>query len=228
MLEHSKAKLPPDDPDLLTSGNNLATTYDAIGRTSDAIELFEHVLLLRKLVLGPENPDTLNTMSNLARACQTAGRRDDAIRLYEAVLKGRTKALGRDTGKRLPPGPTSLSPTWRRSVMPTLKACSAKTCRSAQRTKSDLWVRFHTMSLLGSALLGRAQYVEAESYLIDGYQGLKASDAKIPASRKKDVAAAAARIAQLYEAWGRDDRAAEWRRQADARRALSFDPILET
>ena len=171
------------------------------------------MLLLRKLVLGPENPDTLNTMSNLARACQTAGRRDDAIRLYEAVLKGRTKALGPAHGKTLATRANLAVAYLAAKRYADAEGLLREDLSIRSENKSDLWVRFHTMSLLGSALLGRAQYVEAESYLIDGYQGLKASDAKIPASRKKDVAAAAARIAQLYEAWGRDDKAAEWRRK---------------
>ena len=81
------------------------------------------------------------------------------------------------------------------------------------KTKSDPWIRFHTMSLLGSALVGQGKFAEAEPYVIGGYEGLTATETKIPASRKKDVAAAAAGIAPLYEAWGRKEAAAEWRRK---------------
>ena len=55
----SKAKLGPDHPDTLTSMNNLADSYDALGRHADALKLREETLALRKAKLGPDHPDTL-------------------------------------------------------------------------------------------------------------------------------------------------------------------------
>ena len=67
------------------------------------------------------------------------------------------------------------------------------------------------MSLLGAALAGQKKYAEAEPLLIAGYAGLKARAARIPAPTASHVAAAAARIVLLYEAWSKPDKAVEWR-----------------
>jgi len=71
------------------------------------------------------------------------------------------------------------------------------------------------MSQLGAALLGQQKYAEAEPLLLQGHEGLKAREAKIPAPRKDSLASAAARIVKLYEAWGKADKAAEWRKKLE-------------
>jgi len=67
------------------------------------------------------------------------------------------------------------------------------------------------MSQLGWALAGRKRYVEAEPLLIRGYEGLKEREAKIGAPARRSLVAAAGRIVPFYEAWGKADKAAEWR-----------------
>jgi hypothetical protein len=42
---------------------------------------------------------------------------------------------------------------------------------------------------------------------------MKAREAKIPAPRKKDLGEAAARVVNLYEAWGQPEKAREWRQK---------------
>jgi hypothetical protein len=73
------------------------------------------------------------------------------------------------------------------------------------------WRRFHTMSLLGGALLGQGRYAKAEPLIVPGYEGMKARAAKIPAPGKPRLPEAAERVVRLYEAWGKPDQAAAWR-----------------
>jgi hypothetical protein len=47
-----------DHPDTLTSRNNLAMSYQAAGRTADAISLYERTLTDRERALGPDHPRT--------------------------------------------------------------------------------------------------------------------------------------------------------------------------
>ena len=77
--------------------------------------------------------------------------------------------------------------------------------------KSEDWTHFSAKSQLGAALAGQKKYAEAEPLLIAGYEGMKARERKIPATSKKELAAAAARIVPLYESWGKADEAAVWR-----------------
>jgi hypothetical protein len=67
------------------------------------------------------------------------------------------------------------------------------------------------MSQLGAALAGQQKFLEAEALLIRGYEGMKAVEAKIPASSQNHLASASKRIVPFYEAWGKPEKAAEWR-----------------
>ena len=79
-----------------------------------------------------------------------------------------------------------------------------------KQTRPDDWWCFHTMSQLGVALTGQTRYAEAEPRLIQGYEGLKSREAKIPAWAKKHLAQAAARLVPFYVAWGKPEQAAAW------------------
>jgi tetratricopeptide (TPR) repeat protein len=215
-LRLCKAKLGPDHPNTLTSLNNLAATYLDAGRTTEAFPLLEEGLRLRKAKLGPDHPDTLVGMNNLAVVYRATGRLDDAISLYEEVLKLTKAKLGSDH-------PTTLH------IMNNLAGAylSAKRWTDAEtllgdclslreRKQPDDWTHFATMSQLGAALAGREQYAEAEPLLIDGFEGLKARQDKIPAQQKKSLAEAAARIVPFYESWGKPEKADEWREKLKA------------
>ena len=78
--------LGPDDPDTLTSQNNLASAYQDAGQTADAIQLYKLTLEVRERLLGADHPSTLNSRGNLAAAYQDAGRADEAIPLLEGTL----------------------------------------------------------------------------------------------------------------------------------------------
>jgi hypothetical protein len=83
--------------------------------------------------------------------------------------------------------------------------CAAREIWDARRPQD--WDRFNTLSLLGESLLGQRKYVEAEPRLLSGYEGIKAREAKLPASKKIYVSEAGERTVQLYEAWGRAEEA---------------------
>ena len=51
----------------------------------------------------------------------------------------------------------------------------------------DDWTTFETRSLLGASLISQKKYAEAEPLLIQGYEGLTARAAKIPAKSQKLV-----------------------------------------
>ena len=75
---------------------------------------------------------------------------------------------------------------------------------------------FHTKSLLGGSLLGQKNYSDAEPLLLAGYEGMKEREAKIPPQGKIRLTEALERLVQLYDAWGKTDEAAEWRKKLAA------------
>ena len=83
---------------------------------------------------------------------------------------------------------------------------------------------FNTESLLGGSLLGQKKYAEAEPLLLSGYAGLKEREKTIPPPGKVRLPEAAERLAQLYEATGKKDEAAKWRKELEAARAAQKKP----
>ena len=61
-------KLATDHPDTLDTLVNLATAYQAAGKLSEAIKLFEQVRDALVTKLGADHPDTLTSLNNLATA----------------------------------------------------------------------------------------------------------------------------------------------------------------
>jgi tetratricopeptide (TPR) repeat protein len=97
---------------------------------------------------------------------------------------------------------------------PILRECLA----ILQKKEPDAWMNFHAQSLLGDALLGQEKYADAEPVLTRGYEGLTAREGRIPSLYARyRVAEAGQRIVRLYEAWGKADEAAKWRKKLGER-----------
>ena len=75
----------------------------------------------------------------------------------------------------------------------------------------DDWLRFNSISQLGGALLGLGRFAEAEPLLVEGYEGMKSREARIPPPSKVRLHEAGTRLVQLYEARGNLEKANEWR-----------------
>jgi eukaryotic-like serine/threonine-protein kinase len=90
----------------------------------------------------------------------------------------------------------------------------------------DEWQTFHTQSLLGAALLGQQKYTEAEPLLVQGYQAMSKSEKDLghrhqDKSSREDLTDALARLVQLYDAWGKKDKADEWRPKWEEAKSLA-------
>ena len=63
-------------------------------RPTDAITLFEQVVVGSIRTMGEDHPDTLMSLNNLAGAYESAGQTDKATVLYEKVLADSIRVLG--------------------------------------------------------------------------------------------------------------------------------------
>jgi serine/threonine protein kinase len=208
-VKRFEAKLGPDHPNTLVAMNNLASLYRDAGRLTDALPLQQEEFERSKSKLGPDHPDTLIAMNNLAKTYRDAGRLTGALPLFEETLRRRQAKLGSDH-----PDTLSTMNSLARAYLTSKPAEAEPLLRAAlairEKKTPDDWLTFDTRSLLGGSLLGQKKYAEAEPLLLQGYEGLKAREAKIPDREKKDLAEAGARIVSFYEAWGKIDKAAEW------------------
>jgi hypothetical protein len=90
---------------------------------------------------------------------------------------------------------------------PMLRQCLA----IRQKLEPNNWTTFNTRSQLGGALLGQGKYAEAEPFIVSGYEGLKSREATILPQGKRRLPEAADRVVKLYTAWGKPEKAVEWR-----------------
>ncbi|KAK3897392.1 hypothetical protein C8A05DRAFT_19834, partial [Staphylotrichum tortipilum] len=67
VMETRKTKLGADHPDMLTSMNNLAFTWQVQDRFADALALMEDCDRARQRVLGADHPETLSSLATLVK-----------------------------------------------------------------------------------------------------------------------------------------------------------------
>jgi tetratricopeptide (TPR) repeat protein len=110
-------------------------------------------------------------------------------------------------------------------VEPLLRECLA----IREKVAPDDWRTFNTKSMLGGALLGQAQQVqatdaaaatakftEAEPLLVQGYEGMQQREAAIPPEGKIRLTEALQRLVDFYTAVGKPEEAARWQEKLDA------------
>jgi len=75
------------------------------------------------------------------------------------------------------------------------------------------WQRFRAESLLGASLAGQRKYAEAEPLLLEGYQGMLARKNLIGVPDWYHLDRAREWLVQLYQAWGKREKAADWQKK---------------
>ena len=78
---------------------------------------------------------------------------------------------------------------------------------------AEMYANGRAESLVGASLSGKKKYDEAEPLLLDGYQGMLARKASINVPDRYHLDLAHQWIVQLYQAWGKPAKAADWSRQ---------------
>ena len=191
--------------------NARANQLDSRGQFAEAALLWQETLAIRRDILGEGHPDTAASYNNLAETLRAQGKYAEAERLLRGLLdRQRAKPPAYHpavAGTLATLGPILLDQRKWSEAEPVLRECLA----IRQEAQPDEWSTFDTRSQLGGSLLGQGRFAEAEPLLVTGYEGMKAREARIPAQGRPRLAAAARRVVELYEAWGKADKAAEWR-----------------
>jgi hypothetical protein len=162
-----------------------------------------------------DRPDALAASAwvapELAATYQALGRWAQAEPLLRDLLARQRKAA--------PPDSPALAATIAQLGMTLLQQrkwsdaeAILRECLKIREAKvPDDWSRFNTMSQLGGSLLGQGRYGEAEPLIVQGYEGMKAREAKIPPPGRPRLPEAADRLVALYKAWDKPEQAARWR-----------------
>jgi hypothetical protein len=195
----------------------LGSAYLDLGEAALAVKQYERALALREATLeedhpafGTAYPDAGDCRNKLAIAYRLAGRHDEASRLYDQNLHSPSYASALAVR-----GELLLSQKKPAEAELKLRECLA----IRQKTQPDDWTTFNTKALLGEALLAQKKYAEAEPLLLAGYEGMKQREAKAPPHGKVRLTKTLERLVQLYKAWGKKDKAAQWQKELEATEA---------
>ncbi len=201
----------PDHLHTLMSRGNLARAYQAAGQLDRAVPLLEQALQGFRTRLGLDHPYTIRIEQYLASAHTTAGRYAEAQTLLRGGLERARKRFGPADPNTIVAMGSLGSSLVKQGKWAEAEAILRECLAIREKAQTDAWTTFNTRSLLGSSLMGEKKFAEAEPLILAGYEGMKAREAKIPVPSKPRLTEAADRIVQLYETWGKKDKAAEWR-----------------
>jgi eukaryotic-like serine/threonine-protein kinase len=212
-LEIQRRVLGPEHPDTLLSMGNLADTYVRQGKHAQAEPLFSQTLEISRRVLGPEHPRTLAVLADVASMHQRRGEFALAEDLAAQVLAGRRRALGSGHPDTAPSAPDLALAYVSQGKFVEGERLAREALAINEGNEPDVWQRFRAKSLLGASLAGQRRFGEAQPLLLDGYQGMLSLQDSKAMSDRYHLELARRWLVQLYQAWGKPDKAAEWSRK---------------
>jgi serine/threonine protein kinase len=206
-------------PQTLQAILNLAFNYCEAGRRKEGLALYDEWLPRARAVLPLGSQIRNDSVRAAATAYTRAGRRDKA----EPLLRELADLARQQDGADAPPYAEKLTWLGLNLLLQKKYSEAEKTLREslAINTKAgpDTSRAFYIRSILGAALLGQQKYTEAEPLLLQGYEGLKQRQDKLPSADKGFLPEALERLVHLYDAWGKKDQADRWRRVLEAMHA---------
>ncbi len=206
-LEARLRRYGPGTPEVATSKGSLGILHHARGELGKAEPLLREALGIRRRVYGAEDTRLAPYLDVLGRVLATGGRVEEAEEFYDEALTIRQRRLPEDhphlaqTKKNLAALLSSRDPAIARVLL-------AQALETFYRTSPGGWQAADAESILGAYLTGLGRYEEAEPCLINGYEALR----KIRGERAVYTSSALSRLLVLYEAWGRPDKLAEYRK----------------
>jgi tetratricopeptide (TPR) repeat protein len=209
----------PEHPLTLTSKHNLAFLYEVQQKYDQAEPLFREAITASRKKLGVAHPSTQTSIIHLIVCLEQQGRPAQA----EPLLRELADLWKENAGAHFAryPGYHPLCDLGYNLLLQQKGADAEAVLRPClamyQKKDADAWITFHAQSLLGGALLLQKKYAEAEPLLRQGYLGMKQRAATIPRLLQPRLTDGLRRLVQLYDAWGKVDEAANWRKELEAK-----------
>jgi len=200
-----------NEPERLDSTETLAHVYEDEGKYAQAEALLGRALEIGRRVLGPEHPYIFNCLSDLASVYQREGKYDLAGKYAAQALAGRRHALGpQHPDTMVSEADLALAYVSQRKFAEA-EPVAREAVEAEKKVQPDDWQRYRAESLLGASLAGQRKYADAEPLLLEGYQGILARKDHIAVSGQYHLELAHRWLVQFYQAWGKPDKAAEWK-----------------
>ena len=208
VLQTKRRVLGAEHPSTLATLFNLASLCYDRGELQRSETLSREALAGCERTLGLEHPNTILAMHHLGSTLAEQGKYEEAETFIRRALQLQIKTVGEnhpftlvfrsDLGRTLfRLGRFTEAEQLFRSVL--------EQGRTDSRT-GDWQVAWFRL-WLGRCVAAQGRYEEAEAAIVDGYQALKAELGEEHRHTREALAA----VVRLYEAWGKADRAAEFR-----------------
>jgi len=210
-LEIQRRVLGPKHPATLGSMDNLAGVYADEGKYAQAEELLSRTLEMMRSALGPEHAITVLTLTDFASLYQREGKYDLAEKYAAQGLEGQRRALGAEDPDTLTCEADLALAYLSQGKFAEAEPVAREALEAEKKIQPDDWQRYRAESLLGASLAGEKKYAEAEPLLLEGYQGMLARKDRIDVPDRYHLELARKWIVQLYQAWGKPEKAAEWK-----------------
>lgn len=205
--------LGPEHYFTLTSMSELAESYGLRGEYAQAEALFSRTFDTQRRVLGPEHPDTLATISVFAAMYQRQGNYGLAEKYAAQALAGWRHASALQNADTMAAASDLALAYQSQGQFAECEPLAREAAQFYQKERPDDWQGFRAASLLGASLAGQKRYAEAEPLLLQGYQGMLARKDRIKAADQYHLERAREWIIELYRAWNKPGKAAEWKKK---------------
>jgi serine/threonine protein kinase/tetratricopeptide (TPR) repeat protein len=204
------SKRGPDDSATLTTQANLGINYRDAGRPREGAQLMEEALERAR-----GRPDALAALAFVPPQLAVAFEATGQLARAEPLFRGALQQARSQFGANDPRTAAAMAAVGRNLLMlekwsdaePVLRECLA----IREKFQPDGWPTFNVRSMLGGSLLGQKKYDQAEPLLLSGYEGMKAREAQIAPPGRPRLPEAGERLVRLFEAWGKPQKASEWR-----------------
>ncbi|HKI02493.1 MAG TPA: serine/threonine-protein kinase [Thermoanaerobaculia bacterium] len=205
-IRRKLAKGRPDE-DVATGLNNLASLYEDLNKLDNAETLQREVVAIRRQLYAEPNVKLAVGLAGLGHIRQTRGDGVEAEKLYrEALAIADQVDLPRDHTSRAIFLRNLAFALLSQGRMAEAEARVRDALAIFRKKQPDSWRLADAESVLGSCLAAQRRFQEAEPLLVKSYPLLKKDDG----DGAKQAPVARKRIVDLYNAWGRPEKAASY------------------
>jgi serine/threonine-protein kinase len=198
--------------------NDIALVEAARGNDASAEAQLRNAVAVGRKALGNRHPNVAAALNNYARLLMRRGKYDEAVPDLQEALNIAVPALGSEhplvgiykinlaSAYLARNEPAAAEPLLRHALQIRQRAPGVVPSRRRTLPEDD-WSVGATRSLLGATLVSLKHYAEAEPLLLAARRDLDIA----PGPQSPEARATLARLVSLYVAWGRPDKAAEYR-----------------
>jgi non-specific serine/threonine protein kinase/serine/threonine-protein kinase len=208
VIERRRRLLGLDHPDTLRAQYDLASLYTMLKRWDKQEPLARATLEAQERVLGADHPDTIATLNEIQGLYVAQRRYGEAEQLAHRVLDGLRRSLGENHVDTIRARGNVANLLAKAKRFAEAEALFLETLEQKRRVQGDAHPDVSiTENRLADMYLVQGRYSEAESLVLAAYDRNLKSLGPDAGATKQQIS----QLVQLYSAWGKSDKAAEWR-----------------